>query len=110
MKVIITKLFAIALLFLTANASADDDRFGSERYEVNRVSFSESTPNRDVLISSAPVQWSSATYQSPQGELYLKGLDCYGIETTTVTFYDTITFNADVTTRTKYIHVGMTIF
>lgn len=95
------KLLAIALLLVPAIAFADDDRFGSERAEVSRTSYTQSA-DLNVLIASAPVQ----TYPAIGGEIYLKGVDCFGVAPSTIAFYDATRFDNTVSTRTKFIHIG----
>lgn len=99
------KLFAtlVALFVLTLSATsvrADDDRFGSERFEVPRTSFTDSA-DFNVLIASAP-----ALYENTGGEIYLKAVNCTGATAGIITFYDTVTWELTTSTRTRIEHIA----
>lgn len=95
-----SKLLAVLLLFLAAPVFAADDRFGSERMEVSRTSWTN-TADTNVLIASAPV-----LYSGYGGELVLKRVTCSGAAGEDIFFYDTVSNIIDISTRTRHVHTN----
>jgi len=99
-RMMMNKLIALFVLLLAAPVFADDDRFGSERFEVPRTSYTHSV-DALVLIASAPAVQPGNTIG---GEIYLKHVSCTGNGADDIHFYDTVTFQADTTIRARVIH------
>lgn len=74
------KFLAGILLFLAGSAFAGSDRFGAERRETARSSFTTSS-DAYVIISSVP--------SDNVGSLVLRSISFSGLQATTVTVYDT---------------------
>lgn len=84
---------AILLILLSFPLYAASDRFGSERTEVPRSSFTDTTTGGNVVISSVP--------SDGNGSLVLRAVIFSGMRPSTVTFYDANLFEAVTTTRTR---------
>lgn len=92
-----TKILAVALLFVAGGLHAASDRFGNERYEVPRTSFTESADNNVVISSVSAPDFA--------GSFVLRSVIFSGLVSSTMTFYDDTEFNSGSVVRTKYIYV-----
>lgn len=100
-------LFALSFVLAAAGLvhAAAEDRFGNQRNEVPRSSYTESADN-NVMIASAPTMAQVFVASAPtSGALYLRRAIFSGVNATTVTFYDTQNFTVNTTTRTKLVYV-----
>ena len=95
------KLFLAMIVFGCVQKvnAASGDRFGYSRLEVPRSSYTDSGNTVNVLISSAPNYWSSNL--SRGGNIILRSMTVSGVNPSTITFYDTITFANNVSTMVK---------
>lgn len=86
-----------AVLFLTASAHAVSDRFGSERTEIPRSSFTDSADLNVVVASiSAVDNW--------KGSFVIRRVSFSGYVGSTVAFYDDTQFTANTSTRAKVFY------
>lgn len=109
MKMRAIKLFA-AILFVASLANAVQDRFGSERYEVPRTSFTD-TQDFNVRIASITeprIDFASMTPTSG-GSLVVRSIVISGIVPSTITFYDDTQFNSASSTRARVHYYGSPI-
>ncbi len=84
------KFFAMGLtLLLSASVHAASDRFGNERMEVPRSSYTDSE-DLNLVISSIP--------SNGVGSLVLRSVIFSGVDPTTITFYNANLFKASIST------------
>jgi len=91
-----SKILAVAICLIGSAAFASSDRFGNDRSEILRSSFTN-TVDISVLIASAPISYDRS------GTLILKRVQCFGTTASTITFNDLI-FASGASTRTVFIH------
>ena len=94
------KIFCASLVCLVSSFvyGATSDRFGNLRLEVPRSSYTETT-DRDVLIATVTPQ--------NTGAIYLRSVTFSGVTPSTISFYDTVTFQSDTSTRAKIVYPGV---
>ncbi len=87
--------YALAILFVAGTISsvwAGPDRFGADRDEIARTSFTDTT-DLNVVIASAAA--------NGPGSMVVRGVIFSGMASSTVTFYDASLFTANVTTMSR---------
>lgn len=95
------RLLIIPILFLAFKLDAAvADKFGTNGDAVSRSSFTDSNSSNHVLIASAP----NVMQNELGGNIILRSLIISGVNPSTVTFYDSVTFAVNVPTVTKIVY------
>ena len=89
----------LGFLFLTATGHAAADRFGNQRSEIPRSSFTN-TADLNVVIASVT--------SSGDGSLVIRSVTFSGVNSDTVTFYDANIMTANISTKTSLSYVPVT--
>jgi hypothetical protein len=94
MKTLLTGLFVV---LSSSFLHAGTDRFGNVRSEIPRSSFT-ATANANVQIASAGVtQW-----ESGYGGIVLRYIECSGVDSSTITVFNSMVFDGQSSTATVY--------
>lgn len=98
---IASKLMAVGLLFLGSVAYGSSDRFGNERAEIPRSSFTAGGEFNAFIASVTEPNVNFATMTPASGgSLVLRGAIFSGVIPSTITFFDGGIFDGNITTRT----------
>ena len=103
-KLTMKNLLFLSVLFFAVNAWAGD-RWGNPRGEITRSSYTESNNDVNVLVSSASKYWQDTL--SLGGDIIVRSVILSGVNPSTITFYDTISFTNATTTESKVFFPGI---
>ena len=84
-------------LFCGIVSAATNDRFGNNKNEIPRSSFTSSA-DRNVLIASAPVTFGQS------GAIVLRYVYCTGVVSSTITIFNSMVFDGASSTKTSVIY------
>lgn len=96
------KILTGLILLIVGTAQAASDRFGNERDEIPRSSYTASN-EKGVTIASAPVAFVSGSTVA-SGGLVLRYVSCSGVNASTLTFVDAMVYNLNPSTRVVFAY------